>query len=161
MKKLKFCLIVLCALTLLGVHSVALGDWDESQDHKMHFPQLPQLDYGWDICLMDQWLADDFVCSETGFIEDIHIWISFRDDNDFVDYLHDPDMWDVTIRRDVGGVPGPVVWPLLGQGIGNVEFVQPASPVGGEQVTSGRIQPTFLDVRRVQLVVERVCRDVV
>ena len=50
-------LILLCVLLLLGASSVTLGHWDESMGHKMHWPQLPQVDLGWDVCLHDQWLA--------------------------------------------------------------------------------------------------------
>ena len=64
------------ALALL-VALPAWADWDEGDDYKMHYPQMPD-PTGWDICLVDQWVADDFTCTESGPITDIHFWISWR-----------------------------------------------------------------------------------
>jgi hypothetical protein len=49
------------------------------QDHKMHFPQLPDL-IGWDVnATMPKILADDWQCSQTGWVTDIHFWGSWKD----------------------------------------------------------------------------------
>jgi hypothetical protein len=59
----------------------ATCDWVRGRPHKMHWPQLPDLSrMGIDISLEKTALADDFKCTETGPITDIHIWASFRDD---------------------------------------------------------------------------------
>jgi hypothetical protein len=64
----------------------ALADWDPGDGHKMHYPQLPQVDGGWDISLHNEppggaaVLADDWQCSESGLIDDVHFWTSWRDD---------------------------------------------------------------------------------
>jgi hypothetical protein len=54
------------------------------KDPKMHWPQLPDLDNtGMDVALMlSPFLAlgDDWMCTETGPVEDIHFWASFKDD---------------------------------------------------------------------------------
>jgi hypothetical protein len=56
-------------------------DWVPGQPHKMHWPQLPDLGTtGIDISLAHTSLADDFKCTATGPITDIHIWGSFRND---------------------------------------------------------------------------------
>jgi len=56
-------------------------DWVTGRPHKMHWPQLPDLSFtGIDISLSRTVLADDFKCTATGPITDIHIWGSFRDD---------------------------------------------------------------------------------
>ena len=54
--------------------------WNET--HKMHFPQLPD-PFGWDVDFYDMWLADDWMCSETGNVTDIHFWISWIDDMNY------------------------------------------------------------------------------
>jgi hypothetical protein len=59
--------------------SVALGDWDPEDPYKMHFPQLPD-PIGWDVHF-DQGLADDWECTETGPVSDIHFWCSFMGDD--------------------------------------------------------------------------------
>ena len=50
-------------------------------NHKMHFPQLPDPN-GWDVLATFPWLtlADDWMCSETGYVTDIHFWGSWLDD---------------------------------------------------------------------------------
>ena len=56
-------------------------EWQRGDPHKMHWPQLPDLgSTGIDISLSRVALADDFKCTATGAIRDIHIWGSFRDD---------------------------------------------------------------------------------
>ena len=48
-------------------------------NHKMHFPQLPDL-IGWDVnATFPKTLADDWQCSQTGPVEDIHFWGSWKD----------------------------------------------------------------------------------
>ena len=56
-------------------------DWVAGQPYKMHWPQLPDLgSTGIDISLSRTPLADDFKCTATGPIRDIHIWGSFQED---------------------------------------------------------------------------------
>jgi len=60
---------VLCA-------TAAWADWDPGQPHKMHFPQLPD-PAGWDVnATYPKVLADDWRCSQTGPVTDIHLWVS-------------------------------------------------------------------------------------
>jgi hypothetical protein len=55
----------------------AFADWFPGEDHKMHFPQLPD-PFGWDVNGTEPLiLADDWQCSETGPVSDIHIWGSW------------------------------------------------------------------------------------
>jgi len=54
--------------------------WDEGDEHKMHFPQLPDYD-GIDVNFTDpKVLADDWRCSASGPVDDIHFWFSAQDD---------------------------------------------------------------------------------
>ena len=69
----------LIPLLCLAVFTLpAWADWQPGDGHKMHFPQLPD-ENGWDvkgcegICL-----ADDWECSESGPVTDIHFWGSWK-----------------------------------------------------------------------------------
>ncbi len=86
------------------------ADWDPGDPYKMHFPQLPD-PTGWDICLVDQWVADDFACTESGPINDIHFWTSWYQDQEGI--VPDP-AWDISIWSDAGGIPGVRLWQLMG-----------------------------------------------
>ena len=66
-------------VVVMGVLAgTALADWDESMGHKMHYPQLPD-PFGWDINgTHPKLLADDWRCSETGPVNDVHLWGSWK-----------------------------------------------------------------------------------
>ncbi|MCX6832485.1 MAG: hypothetical protein NT028_10220, partial [candidate division Zixibacteria bacterium] len=54
------------------------SDWDPGDPYKMHFPQLPN-ESGWDVNATDPVvLAEDWQCSETGWVKDIHFWGSWK-----------------------------------------------------------------------------------
>jgi len=54
-------------------------NWQPGDPHKMHFAQLPDTT-GWDVnATWPVVLADDWECSETGWVKDIHFWGSWRD----------------------------------------------------------------------------------
>lgn len=62
--------------------SLAAADWDPGDGHKMHFPQLPDPN-GWGV----EWnlgkpLADDWTCTQTGPVTDIHLWYARENDGD-------------------------------------------------------------------------------
>ncbi|WP_428940657.1 hypothetical protein [Fontivita pretiosa] len=84
--------VVLSAVGMVGIAGSpqpALADWDPGEPYKMHYPQLPDLTpNGMDV-LASHWqpgtnlfklLADDFQCTQTGPITDIHIWGSWLND---------------------------------------------------------------------------------
>ena len=76
MKTLETIISVVLVLTLLA--GVALADWQVGDGHKMHFPQLPDPN-GWDVDFTTpKLLADDWKCSETGPVDDIHFWVSHQ-----------------------------------------------------------------------------------
>ncbi len=95
-------------LGLLAVMFVCFGTvhahWVPEDGHKMHFPQTPG-DFSWDICMNDIALADDFQCSETGAITDIHFWISWKDN-----IVSEAIRWNVWIYSDNEGKPGVPLW---------------------------------------------------
>lgn len=70
-------LLMVCASTMLPV--AALADWNPGEPHKMHYPQLPD-PTGLDAYFTGVRLADDWQCSESGPVNDIHFWYSLRGD---------------------------------------------------------------------------------
>ncbi len=70
--------VVLAAVALVA--AAARADWDPGDGHKMHFPQLPDLN-GWDVAAYgDTVLADDWTCTASGPVTDIHFWGSWKGD---------------------------------------------------------------------------------
>jgi GEVED domain-containing protein len=104
MKKSKIVLLF-ALIALIGAASISFGDWDPEDPYKMHFPQMPNFD-GYDVCLHEQALADDFECTETGTIDDIHLWVSFMDDIEF--NLYDQSIWNISIRAYDISAPGNI-----------------------------------------------------
>jgi hypothetical protein len=52
--------------------------WNPGDDHKMHYPQLPD-EAGWDVnATQPVVLADDFMCMQDGPILDVHWWGSWK-----------------------------------------------------------------------------------
>jgi len=80
----------------------AQADWDPGDPYKMHNPQMPD-ENGWDINVHDYVLADDWQCSETGPVTDVHFWLSWQGDGG------DPSMINtitLSIHDDVPADPG-------------------------------------------------------
>lgn len=57
----------------------ALADWDVGDPYKMHYPQLPD-PTGWDINITRDFMFDDWMCTSSGPVTDIHFWGSWRGD---------------------------------------------------------------------------------
>jgi hypothetical protein len=121
--KTKMVGIFVCML-LIGTTGIAVADWAPGDGHKMHFPQMPD-PIGWDVNFHDFFFADDWQCSKTGPVNDIHFWISWRHDIfaelPFVHvsiYSNNPQgtysqplalLWDRIVAPDQFIVAGP--WP--------------------------------------------------
>ncbi|KKN84801.1 hypothetical protein LCGC14_0284650 [marine sediment metagenome] len=105
MHNLRIATIAVGVMVLLA--GAATADWDPSDGHKMHFPQLPD-PTGWDVWAE---LADDWLCTETGPVTDIHTWYSWQGD-----VVGAPAEVEVTIYSDdpnlSGGFsrPDQVLW---------------------------------------------------
>jgi len=91
-------------------------DWNPDDAHKMHWPQLPDLGAsGIDVDMSTLFFADDFRCTATGSVDDIHFWGSFRDD---VLPPNGPDslIFEIAIYADIPAtenswsMPGGVLW---------------------------------------------------
>ncbi len=98
------------ALGLIGFAPPAKADWNPGDPYKMHVPQLPD-PYGWDVQFSGKTLADDWQCTQTGPVSDIHIWNSyFSDLHGTITNVH------ISIHSDVpGGTgtashPGTLLW---------------------------------------------------
>jgi hypothetical protein len=59
---------------ILAIGTVANADWNLGDPYKMHYPQLPNMS-GQDI---EPLLADDWLCTESGSVTDVHFW-TFKD----------------------------------------------------------------------------------
>jgi hypothetical protein len=58
----------------------ASADWNAGDPTKMLNPQLPD-PHGWDVRFNEiTQVADDWICSETGAVDDIHFWYSWKND---------------------------------------------------------------------------------
>lgn len=73
-------LLMIAGLVLIAYLPLA-ADWEPADGHKMHFPQLPD-ETGWAVSATQPLiLADDWQCSETGFVKDFHFWGAWKGDN--------------------------------------------------------------------------------
>jgi hypothetical protein len=105
--------MLLCLTTLLAVGSpAALADWNPGDPYKMHYPQLPD-PTGIDVNFRSPVvLADDWQCTETGAVSDVHFWFSAQQDASVLIYnVH------LSIHENIpagGGVdysrPGALLW---------------------------------------------------
>lgn len=105
--KKKIAAVAACVL-LVGTTAILSANrsnayWEPGDDHKMHFPQLPDAD-GMDVwCAEGMPLADDFLCTESGPITDIHFWGSWY--QDIAGVIHG--FW-IGIWSNNPGIPGEV-----------------------------------------------------
>jgi hypothetical protein len=96
-------------LALAFVAAPAYADWNPGDAHKMHFPQMPD-PTGFDVNFRSPLiLADDWRCSETGPVEDIHFWFSAR--NDWLDLTQqlDTQIYNIHVSIHANVPAGPVV----------------------------------------------------
>lgn len=77
MRRIRWLLLAAAACCLLG--APAWADWLPGDGHKMHFPQLPDPN-GWDVDFTTTFVADDWRCTSTGAVGDIHFWLSAKGD---------------------------------------------------------------------------------
>ena len=109
--RFRSCLCVLVLILLLPLSAYA--DWVVTDGHKMHFPQLPD-ELGWDVnATQPVVLADDWQCSETGWVKDVHFWGSWKNGIEgqiqaFVLSIHS----DIPAEQSPTGysMPGATLW---------------------------------------------------
>lgn len=122
-------IVAIAAVACWGVPAGA--DWAPGDGHKMHFPQLPD-PFGWDVEFVS-WsneLAEDWECSSSGTVDDIHFWMSWAHDYPGVlgsigvtiyDNIPDPDPSDPSTFSQ----PGNALWSRVFVA-GEFNVVQPA-----------------------------------
>jgi hypothetical protein len=72
--------IVAIAVLLCVLGMPVLADWEPTEAHKMHYPQLPDPN-GWDVRFDGlNRVADDWQCTESGPVTEIHFWASWQAD---------------------------------------------------------------------------------
>ncbi len=109
--------LALAGLAVLMLTAAAHAHWDPNAadpmlatNHKMHFPQMPD-PFGWDVYFgQPKVLADDWKCTETGPVSDIHFWFSSWYDQPFAIQnihvsIHDDDRTNPDFSR-----PGALRW---------------------------------------------------
>ena len=80
--------LMIVAFAAIATFAVpAMADWKVGDPYKMHYPQLPNPN-GWDVAVWHEptfgpmrQVADDWLCSETGPVSDIHVWLSAKGDD--------------------------------------------------------------------------------
>jgi len=105
---------VLAVVVLLA--PAARADWNPGDDHKMHFPQLPD-PTGWDVRISNarnplEWIvADDWRCSRTGPVDDVHLWVSWMQEvEDQIMNLHLSIHDNIPVGPDGWSIPGNLLW---------------------------------------------------
>ena len=127
--------LILTALCLVFVAGTALADWQPGNPHKMTLPQLPD-PFGWDVHFEHYYVADDFECSESGPLRDIHFWISWQADD-----IGDVTDWYIYIYGDDSGLQPdlfaqywmlsqPYDYEVVPAGTGFQGWLDPNSPPG-------------------------------
>lgn len=95
----------------------ATADWFPGEPYKMHFPQMPNLE-GWDVNMISpKVLADDWLCTESGPVSDIHFWFSIEKDSpETLAALMANGVVHVSIHDDIPAIPpqhsmpGKLLW---------------------------------------------------
>jgi hypothetical protein len=69
------------AFIIIFSATITMADWDPGDGNKMHFPQPPD-EAGWDVYTSDMnSIGDDWMCSESGWVKEIHFWGSWYADD--------------------------------------------------------------------------------
>ncbi|MBI4579484.1 MAG: PEP-CTERM sorting domain-containing protein [Planctomycetes bacterium] len=120
MRTVHFCMTVVTVAVLMMsfATTTARADWDPVYDstgkiinHKMHYPQLPD-PQGWDVnATWPKVLADDWKCSQTGPVNDIHFWGSWRYDQQYpISSIRVSIHSDIPATPDQHSRPGELLW---------------------------------------------------
>ena len=92
---------MLACVLLIASSTTSVADWVPGDDYKMHWPQTPKAG-GLDVEFAGSRLADDWLCTGTGPVSDIHFWVSW-----FQDMWMPIEIFTVTIWSDwPAGAPG-------------------------------------------------------
>jgi len=102
---------MVAGVAVLVLVSSVRADWDLNDPYKMHYPQMPDPN-GWDVnFITPKVLADDWKCTETGAVSDIHFWFSSNHDMPFqIESIHVSIHKDDRVTSPDFSQPGPVEW---------------------------------------------------
>lgn len=133
MRLLTVSLVVLAA-GLGGPAAPAGADWLPDDGHKMHQPQMPDPN-GWDVQTAAV-PADDWQCSATGPVSEVHFWMSWREDRPGEIDLIQVEIYDNDDTSPVGrpgtfrwrGHFGPGEFSVVHAGTGNQGWFNPNVP---------------------------------
>ena len=136
-------LLLLTSVLLAGfTFSPVVADWVPADGHKMHFPQLPD-EAGWDVnATQPLVLADDWMCTETGPVKDIHFWGSWMHGVQgqivqFVLSIH-ADIPDPDGPGPLFSMPGPTLWEQeIPIGMVIIQPIDPPTPEGWYDPATG------------------------
>lgn len=110
--RLKLGVLAAVGLGLVGFATVAKADWNPGQPYKMSRVMYPDPN-GWDVMFQQpRVLADDWLCTETGPVSDVHLWFSSQHDAPFnITNVH----LSIHANVPVGGAetfshPGDLLW---------------------------------------------------
>ena len=142
-------------LAVLVLASAAPADWDPGDPFKMHSPQMPDLENGFDV--LDgpynndtggagiKILADDWQCSESGPVTDIHVWSSYLED---LRPVPGPNtMFNVAIYDDIPAGDSSTGYSMPGNLLWNA-YVEPDA----ERVYADNITEAFYDPNQEQVI---------
>ncbi|MCP4547283.1 MAG: hypothetical protein GY835_12560 [bacterium] len=107
--------ILLLMAVLCIAAAPAAADWEPVDGHKMHWPQTPKqggcdVEFG----AGEGWaLGDDWQCTESGYVDEIHFWISWNEN-----LVQDIAMFTISIFADIPAdqnpdgysKPGELLW---------------------------------------------------
>lgn len=97
----------------LSLSCLAFADWNIGDPYKMHYPQLPKSG-GLDVEFVASELADDWQCTWSGPVNDLHFWVSWMDN-----LIQPINNFTVTIYSDIPdpdgsgpaySMPGQALW---------------------------------------------------
>lgn len=158
MKSVFALLAVVAAITFLAAPVAA--DWNVGDPHKMHFPQLPD-PFGLDVDIWNAPVGDDWTCSQSGPVSDIHFWYSWFQDREVPIRSVTVEIYDnveATLPPDpLPSQPGNRLWGrtfLDGEfttrlaGTGNQGFYQPrgfGDPILGDHQLYYQLNITGID----------------
>ena len=118
-------LVVALVVAVVVACGPAAADWDPGDPYKMHYPQLPDLQFGLNVldgpyvpaagaAPYQKFLADDWTCTESGPVTDIHLWGSWlADANPFIPKRFILGIWS-NVPEDASptgySMPGQLLW---------------------------------------------------
>ena len=117
---------IFVSMLLLFTTGIVGADWTVGDGHKMHFPQLPDPN-GWDVDFQGWRLGDDWECSFTGSVTEIHFWYSWAQD-----IVEDIEWIEIGIWSNNPGPPSKPSQQLWFRNFSKDEFII-AGPWDGDQ----------------------------